>query len=122
MRSLPALTPEAGRLWLGFAVADCSREAVGTLRSLWAREVTGQVQFFGIQTAETAGRDLLVPVEGVEVDAGRRCIWLPYARALVLEAPAYAPSAELTPERKGEIYLHYDVQATLQPQSRTLSH
>jgi len=122
MTSFTALTIDACRPWLGFAVTDRSHVRVGTLRSLWAREGTGQVQFFGVQTAGSAARDLLVPAEGVEVDAGRRRIRLPYARARVLEAPAYAACAELTPERKGEIYLHYDVQAALRPQREMLSH
>ena len=122
MNLLPALTLRACRPWLGLAVVDRSHAPVGTLRSLWSREGTGQVQFFGVQTAGSAARDLLVPVEGVEVDTTGRRIRLPYARALVHGAPAYAACAELTPERKGEIYLHYDVQAALRPRSGTLSH
>jgi hypothetical protein len=43
-------------------------------------------------------------------------------RAWLHEALAYAPGAELTPERKGEIYLHYDTDGTLRPQILTLSH
>ena len=117
MKPLTALTPRACRPWLGFAVADRSHEPLGTLRSLWAPEGTGQVRFFGVQAAGTASRDLLAPAEGAQVDAGRRRIRLPYARAQVQGAPAYAPCAKLTPERQGEIYLHYGLQAALRPPS-----
>ena len=121
MRLLLVKTLPACRFWIGFVVVDRSHTAVGTLRSLWTHAGTAHVQFFGVQTAGSAARDLLVPAEGVEVDAGRRRIRLPYARAWILQAPAYAACAELTPARKGEIYLHYDVQAALRPQSGTLS-
>jgi hypothetical protein len=93
---------------------------LGTLRSLWAQAGRAPVQFLGVRTAGTAGRGLLVPAEGIEVDPTRRSVRLPYAAALVEEAPAYAPGAELTPERKGEIYRHYDLHAMPCPQLSTL--
>ena len=94
MKRLPALTLNAGRPWVGFAVADRSHEPVGRLRSPWTHAGTGQVQFFGIQAAGAARRDLLVPTEGVEIDAGRGWMRLPYGRALVQEAPACHHRAE----------------------------
>lgn len=105
---------------IGFEVVDCSRQAVGTLCSLWAEQRAGRVQFLGVHTAATAGRGLLVPAEGVQVDPARRSIRLRCPAALIHAAPAYASSAELTPERKGEIYRHYHVHATLYPRLSTL--
>ena len=121
MNAVATLKVDACRAWVGFRVVDGSCEPVGMLRSLWAEPRSGRLQFLGVGTAWTAGRDLLVPAEGIEVDAGRCWIRLPYGRARLHAAPAYAPSAELTPERKGEIYLHYDTDGTLCPQISTLS-
>ena len=122
MKALPALMHRAGLPGLGLAVVDGSHIPAGTRRPLWAHAGTGQVQFFGVQTAGSAARDLLGPAEGVEVDAGRRRLRLPYARAQGQAAPAYAAGAELTPESRDLIYLHDDVQAAWRPQSGALFH
>jgi hypothetical protein len=58
----------------------------------------------------------MVPAEGVQVDRTRCLVRLPYPAVVVQEAPVYAPSAELTPERKREIYRHYHVRAAPGPQ------
>ena len=106
---------DAGRPWVGFEVLDRSGQAVGTLFSLWYHDGAEAVQFFGIQTAGSTGRGLVVPAEGVAVDARRRLVQLLYPRVLVQEGPAHACGAELTPEQERDIYLHYDVQVTAYP-------
>ena len=121
MESLTTLRAAAGRPLIGFGVADRSRQPVGTLRSLWAQEGRTPIQLLGVRTAGTAGRGLLVPAGGVQVDRTRRSVRLPYlAAALVQAAPAYASRAELTPERQGEIYRHYHLRAAPGPQPLTL--
>jgi hypothetical protein len=103
------------RLWTGFVVVDCSYQPIGTLFSLWYHERSDAVQFFGIQTAGAAGKRLVVPADGIEVDATHCCVQLPYSRLVVEEAPAYPGDAKLTLEQERDIYLHYDVQVTSYP-------
>ena len=120
MESLITFRATAGRALIGFEVADCWCQPLGTLCSLWAQTGRTPVQFLGVRTAGTAGRGLMVPAEGVQVDRTRRSVRLPYPAALVQEAPAYASGAELTPERKRAIYRHYHVRAAPGPQPSTL--
>jgi hypothetical protein len=78
MEPLTTLSPAVSHPLIGFEVADRSRQPVGTLCSLWVQEGRTQVQFLGVRTAGTAGRGLLVPAEGVQVDRARRSVRLPY--------------------------------------------
>lgn len=120
MELLITFRAAAGRPLIGFEVADCWCHPLGTLRSLWTQQARAPVQFLGVRTAGTAGRGLMVPAEGVQVDRTRRSVRWPYPAVLVQEAPAYASGAELTPERKGDIYRHYHVRAAPGPQPSTL--
>lgn len=119
MESVSARTAEACRPLIGFEVLDRSNQAADTLLSLWYHQGADAVQFFGVQTLEFAGKGAVVPAEGVEVDALRRRVRLPYPRALVDEAPAYSCGAELTPEQERDVYLHYGVQVTAYPSAGT---
>ena len=103
------------RLWTGFEVVDCSYQPIGTLFSLWYHERSDAVQFFGVQTAGTAGKGLVVPAEGVQVDSTHCWLQLPYPRLIVEEAPAYPGDAKLTLEQERDIYLHYDLRVTSYP-------
>jgi hypothetical protein len=78
MESLITFRAAAGRPLIGFEVADCWCQPVGTLCSLWAPDGRARVQFLGVRTAGTAGRGLMVPAEGVQVDRTRRSVRLPY--------------------------------------------
>ena len=122
MPLLNTLQADACRALIGFAVADRSRQPVGTLSSIWANEGTGRVQFLGVRTVGTGGRGHLVPAEGVQVDAKHRFVRLPYPGLLVHDGPADAAAAALSLEREREIYLHYDVLTTRRPHPSSLRH
>lgn len=103
------------RLWIGFAVVDCSYQPIGTLLSFRCHERSDAVQFFGVQITGSAGKGLVVPAEDVQVDITHCSVQLPYSRLIVEEAPVYPGDAKLTPEQERDIYLHYDVQVTSYP-------
>ena len=86
---------------------DQNQESLGTLQSLWANHDSGQLEFLGVKTGWLFGSNHVVPAGKAQIDEATRTIQVPYALALIKDAPSIEADAEISDAQEAEIFRYY---------------
>src|SRR5262252_5496043 len=89
-----------------YGVYDKDNRRIGTTTAIWT-DKTRHPAFVGVKTTWLFGKTHIVPAYSADVNHATERIRLAYREEDVKNAPAYAPDAELGPDREREIFTFY---------------
>lgn len=107
MKSLNSFNPANHSDLFDYSVVDQSGESLGTLHSMWNNRESGQLEFLGVKTGWLFGSNHVVPAGKAQFDEAKRTIQVPYALALIKDAPSIDADAEITDAQEAEIFGYY---------------
>jgi sporulation protein YlmC with PRC-barrel domain len=102
---------------IGRKAFDRDGVKIGTVDEVYLDDATGTPEWAAVRTG-LFGRDAFVPLEPSELDDGT--LRVPFARALIRDAPDFGVGRHLSPRQELQLYHHYglDVPAAQQPPDR----
>ncbi|NGO71260.1 PRC-barrel domain-containing protein [Streptomyces boncukensis] len=89
---------------IGRKAFDCDGTKIGTVDEVYLDDATGEPEWAAVRTGLFT-RDAFVPLEPSRLaDEGLR---VPFARALIRQAPDFGVGRHLSPEQELQLYHHY---------------
>ena len=110
MAALDLSAPASNDSLLGLQVIDKVGDPLGTVDALWSDHATGRLEFIGVKTGWLSGALHVIPAQGLEHDAARGAILLPYTPAQVRDAPSFEADATISDADAADIYRFYGLQ------------
>ncbi|MET8555232.1 PRC-barrel domain-containing protein [Streptomyces sp. NPDC004959] len=93
---------------IGRKAVDSEGVRIGTVDEVYLDDATGIPEWAAIRTG-LFSRDAFVPLEPSRLVAG--VLRVPFARALVKNAPDFGVGRHLSPQQELELYRHYGLDA-----------
>ncbi|MEV6086342.1 PRC-barrel domain-containing protein [Streptomyces parvulus] len=97
---------------IGRKAFDRDGARIGTVDEVYLDDATGVPEWAAIRTG-LFSRDAFVPLEPSELVEGTLCV--PFARALIREAPDFGVGRHLSPEQELQLYHHYGLDVAAAP-------
>ncbi len=94
---------------VGYTVVDQDHETIGDVECVWTDEVTGDIEFLGVDTSWFSGKSHVIPVSTLQVDAAKEQIVAPYSVAFVKDAPSFMADATISSAEEDTIFSYYGV-------------
>ncbi|MDJ0347001.1 PRC-barrel domain-containing protein [Streptomyces sp. H10-C2] len=92
------------RSLIGRRALDRSGARIGTVDEVYLDDATGEPEWAAVRTG-LFSRDAFVPLEPSEVVGGQ--LRVPFAKALIKDAPDFGVGRHLSPEQEIQLYHHY---------------
>jgi hypothetical protein len=99
--------PEATDRWQGRTLVDHHGEPLGRIEIIYLDKVTNQPEWALLEAGATGPAPTFVPL--VSANEEGDTVRVPFAKALVEEAPSMPADRELSEDQEGELYRHYGV-------------
>ncbi len=91
--------------WIGRTAVDPDGDKIGKIEEIYVDDATGQPEWLAIKTGMFGGKLTFAPLSGA-TNAGDD-LQLPYAKALVKDAPNVDADGHLEPDEEAALYRHY---------------
>lgn len=92
------------RSLIGRKAFDSEGSKIGTVDEVYLDDATGQPEWAAVRTG-LFSRDAFVPLEPSALDGD--ALRVPFARALIRDAPDFGVGRHLSPEQELQLYHHY---------------
>jgi hypothetical protein len=99
--------PEATDRWQGRTLVDHHGEPLGRIEIIYLDKVTNQPEWALLEAGATGPAPTFVPL--VSANEEGDTVRVPFAKALVEEAPSMPADRELSEDQEGVLYRHYGV-------------
>jgi uncharacterized protein (TIGR02271 family) len=91
--------------WVGRDALDTDGDRIGEIADIYLDDVTGRPEWVAISTGLFGRRVSFAPLSGAQQDG--EALRLPFATAMVKDAPNADPDGHLEPEEEAMLYRHY---------------
>jgi sporulation protein YlmC with PRC-barrel domain len=100
------------RSLIGRKAFDRDGVKIGTVDEVYLDDATGAPEWAAVRTG-LFGRDAFVPLEPSELDG--EALQVPFARALIRDAPDFGVGRHLSPRQELQLYRHYGLDVPTGP-------
>ena len=90
----------------GYEIYDAAEERIGKVDEIFVDE-NGSPEYVGMKIGRSGAGAVLIPLDAVRVDEGRRAIDVPMPRSRIEEGPSYADGQEITSEFEQQVCSYY---------------